>query len=221
MQRGHLAGSRVTVVRNGPVLLTLTVDDVEPQLRSRSPNIIAFAGVIGYQDHLDQLCMALHDLHYRPGRNDFYCVVVGDGDALPEIKVLTRELGLENKIWFTGWVSDPDLYARYIFTSDICVVPDPSNSYNDRSTFVKVMEYMAAGKPMVAYDLCETRHTAQDAARYARSNDVHDFSEQIVKLMDDPALRRSMGKIGLRRVQQQLAWHHSIPNLLQAYETTY
>jgi glycosyltransferase involved in cell wall biosynthesis len=215
--RGGLAESKVTVVRNGPAFRNLSMEDVEPELRSKSPNIIAFAGVTGYQDHLDHLCQALHELR-RLGREDFYCIVVGDGDALPEIRTLTRELDLECKMWFTGWVSDPELYARYLFTADICVVPDPYNDYNDRSTFVKVMEYMAAGKPIVAYDLRETRRTADGAARYARPNDIQDFAAKIVTLMDNPALRRSMGEIGLRRVQQELAWRHSVPNLLHAYE---
>jgi glycosyltransferase involved in cell wall biosynthesis len=218
LQRGRLAESKVTVVRNGPAFRNLSMEDVESELRSKSPNIIAFAGVTGYQDHLDHLCQALHELR-RLGREDFYCIVVGDGDALHEIKTLTRELGLESKIWFTGWVSDPELYARYLFTADICVVPDPYNDYNDRSTFVKVMEYMAAGKPIVAYDLRETRRTADGAAQYARPNDIRDFAAKILTLMDNPALRRSMGEIGLRRVQQELAWRHSVPNLLHAYET--
>jgi len=217
MKRGLLAESRITVVRNGPTLWNLGVNDIDPQLRNKSANIIAFAGVTGSQDHLDHLCHALFDLRHRLDREDFYCIVVGDGDALPETKMLARKLGLEDKIWFTGWVSDPKLYARYIFTADICVVPDPSNNYNDRSTFVKVMEYMAAGKPIVAYDLRETRRTAEGAAQYARPNDVQDFAIKVASLMDATALRRSMGGIGLRRVQQKLAWHHSVPNLLHVY----
>jgi glycosyltransferase involved in cell wall biosynthesis len=217
MQRGHLTESKVTVVRNGPTLWNLGIKDIDPQLRNKSANIIAFAGVIGYQDHLDHLCQALHDLRHRLDREDFYCIVVGDGDALPDTKTLARKLGLEDKIWFAGWVSDPELYAKYIFTADICVVPDPSNNYNDRSTFVKVMEYMAAGKPIVAYDLLETRRTAEGAARYVRPNEVQDFAAKIASLMDAPDLRKSVGETGLRRVRQKLAWHHSVPNLLRVY----
>jgi glycosyltransferase involved in cell wall biosynthesis len=218
VQRGLLVESKVTVVRNGPGLRHFGGEDVIPQLRSKSPNIIAFAGVTGYQDCLDHLCHALHDLHSRLGHDDFCCVVVGDGDALSEIKTLARQLGLENKMCFTGWVSDPELYARYIRTADICVVPDQLNKYNDRSTFVKVMEYMAAGKPIVAYDLRETRRSAEGAAQYARPNDVQDFAAKVALLIENPDLRKSMGEEGLRRVQEKLAWHYSVPNLLKAYD---
>ena len=42
------------------------------------------------------------------------------------------------------------------FTSDVCVVPDPPNPYNDRSTMVKLMDYMTFAKPIVAFDLPDT-----------------------------------------------------------------
>jgi hypothetical protein len=37
---------------------------------------------------------------------------------------------------------------------------------------LKTMEYMAIGKPLVAFDLAETRFSAQDAALYATPNSV-------------------------------------------------
>lgn len=92
-------------------------------------------------------------------------------------------------MYFTGRVSDPELYARYIRTADICVSPDPFNSYNDQSTFVKTMEYMAAAKPIVGFDLRETRRSAQEAALYAQAGDVRDFAAKLAKLMTNPPLR--------------------------------
>ena len=59
---------------------------------------------------------------------------------------------------------------------------------------VKTMEYMALGTPGVAFDLPETRLTAQDAALYARPNDVADFAGQIATLLDDDNLRLRMGE---------------------------
>ena len=34
----------------------------------------------------------------------------------------------------------------------MCVVPDPKNDFTDRSTMIKVMEYMALGKPAFVWD---------------------------------------------------------------------
>jgi len=217
MRRGALSESKITVVRNGPDLADLRISEGDIELRRKSPNIIAFAGVTGIQDGLDGLCSALHHLRYRLGVTEFLCIVLGDGDGLASAKSLARELQIEGNMWFAGWVADPKEYAAYIATADICVAPDPFNSYNDRSTFLKIMEYMAARKPIVGFDLRETRVSAQDAALYARAGDNEDFAQKIAALIANPELRHRMGIRGAARVQEKLAWQYSIPGLMRVY----
>jgi len=216
--RGRQPESNVTVVRNGPELERLQALGVDEELRKKSPNIIAFSGVTGHQDGLDYLCRALSSLRRDLSRKDFLCIVVGDGDALSDTKDLAHEVGIDENIWFVGWVSDPDAYFRYLSTADICVAPEPSNRYNDHSTFVKIMEYMLAGKPIVAFDLPENRVSAEGAALYATPNNHREFAAKLAALMDDKALRHSMGKVGQRRIETRLAWQHSIPDLLAVYD---
>jgi glycosyltransferase involved in cell wall biosynthesis len=216
--RGQIAESKVTVVRNGPDMETLSVREVEVELRRKSSNIIAYSGIIGCQDGVECLCHILHHLRYDLCREDFCCLVLGDGGALPRVRDLARELCLEKNIWFAGWIDDPKTYLRYLNTADICVSPEPSNDYNKRSTFVKVMEYMALGKPIVAFDLSETRFSAQNSALYVAANDTREFAVQLARLMDDPILRLELGHSGQNRIRQQLAWQYSVPNLLDAYK---
>jgi glycosyltransferase involved in cell wall biosynthesis len=218
IDRGGLSESKVTVVRNGPAIEQFQALAIDAELRRKAPTIIAFAGITGYQDGLDYLCRALRSLRCEIGKEDFYCIVLGDGDALSYIKNYARELAIDDKVWFAGWVSEPDSYCRYLFTADICVAPEPSNSYNDRSTFVKIMEYMAARRPIVAFDLPENRFSAGDAALYAVPNSHQEFAAKLAELMDNEALRHSMGERGRRRIETGLAWQHSIPDLLTAYD---
>ena len=70
----------------------------------------------------------------------------------------------------------------------------------------KTMEYMAYELPVVAFDLVETRVSAQDAAVYVRPNDVVAYGDAIVELVDDPDRRSWLGKIGRERVEDVLAW---------------
>jgi len=98
------------------------------------------------------------------------------------------------------------------------VAPEPANDYNNRSTFVKILEYMALGKPIVAFDLPETRHSAEGAALYARPNDAQDFAKKLSTLIANPRLRQSMGESGRLRVNSQMAWKYSAPNLLGVYD---
>jgi hypothetical protein len=101
---------------------------------------------------------------------------------------------------------------------DICTIPDPANVYTTQCTLIKTMEYMAQGKPIVAFDLPETRYSAQDAAIYLAPGDERGFAQALSELMDDPARRAVMGLAGRQRAEEKLAWRHQVPNLLSVYE---
>jgi glycosyltransferase involved in cell wall biosynthesis len=118
---------------------------------------------------------------------------------------------------FTGRVSDEDL-CRILSSADLGVDPDPKNDWSDRSTMNKIMEYMFFGLPIVAYDLTEHRVSAGPAALFAEPNRERALAEGIAELLDDPARRRRMGRAGRERVRTGLAWEHSAPVLLAAYD---
>lgn len=219
VQRSGVNPNQITIVRNGPDVSWLRPLEQVHELRSRGKYIIGYAGIMGYQDGVDHLLRALKHLVVDLWRTDFSCVLIGGyGDARASLMTLTTKLGLDDYVMFTGWVSDSD-YTRYISTADICVDPDPSNSFNDRSTMGKIMEYMALGKPIVAFDLPEHRASAQGAALYVRPNDELEFARAIELLMDEPARREAMGALGRHRVETELAWQYSVPHLLDAYQT--
>ncbi len=217
LERGGLPPGRVTAVRNGPDLERLRPGPGDPELRRKAGTILGYVGIMGYQDGVDYLIRALAHLVQDLGRRDVYCVIIGIGDAVTALKRLTTERGLEAHVWFTGRVTDADL-RRYLCTADICLDPDPSNPSNDRSTMSKMAEYMALGKPIVAFDLPEHRVTAQDAALYARPNDERDFAQKIAALMDAPERRRRMGEKGRARVEKELAWKCQEQRLLAVYD---
>jgi glycosyltransferase involved in cell wall biosynthesis len=77
---------------------------------------------------------------------------------------------------------------------------------------------MAMGRPIVSYDLTESRVSAGDAALYAEPGDVDGFAACLDTLLGDPELRARMGARGRERVERELAWQHSEPVLLAAYE---
>jgi glycosyltransferase involved in cell wall biosynthesis len=118
---------------------------------------------------------------------------------------------------FPGWAEDEQI-VRLLSTADVCLAPDPRSPLNDRSTMIKVAEYMAMGRPLVAFDLPESIVTAGDAALFAPGNDEAAFAERIDALLDDPDLRSHLGRVGRERVEGHLAWRHSEAALLAAYE---
>lgn len=218
MVRGGLPAERVTVVRNGPDLNRVRPVEPDPEIRARAGTIIGYVGLMAKQDGVDRLLHAVRHLVYELGRRDVLFVLIGHGDELEALKRLAGELAIEEWIWFTGKISDDELFRRYLSSADLCVTPDPSTPYAEHSTFIKMMEYMALGKPIVAFDLRENRASGGDAAVYVPNNDAAAFAQAIADLMDDPARREEMGRVGRQRVEAGLSWLHSVPHLLAAYD---
>jgi glycosyltransferase involved in cell wall biosynthesis len=217
MQRNGVPASRITVVRNGPEPWHLRQFENEPtQSTSDRQLVIGYVGIMGYQDGVDYLLRALHVLSYEFNCVNWSCVLIGTGDAFHDLVQLANELGIAARLRFVGWV-DYEKVPEFIGRTDICVAPDPANTYNNRSTIVKLMEYMAQAKPVVAFGLPENRVTAGETALYAEPNDERDFARQILRLIDDPTLRRTMGEAGKLRILEHFTWQHQEPQLLDVY----
>ena len=141
---------------------------------------------------------------------------MGDGEVLEDMQRLASDLGLGDSVEFTGRVGDEQILPT-LSAADVCISPEPWNPLNVRSTFVKVVEYMAMARPIVAFDLTETRVSAGDAALYAPPNDEAAFARQIAALLDDAAKRKALGEQGRGRLERELGWHRSREQLLRAY----
>lgn len=217
MRRGKMAPEDVFVVRSAPKVETFIPGPGDLSYRKGAGTVLGYVGVIGQQEGMDLLVLAVEHLVKRLGKGDLHVVIVGFGSALDEMKADVRARGLEDKFTFTGALYGADLLAA-LNAVDIGVSPDPKNAMNDISTMNKVMEYMTLEKPVVQFDLTEGRASAGEASLYARANDPVDFAEKIAALMADLEMRQRMGRLGRERVMQQLSWEHSVPHLKAAYD---
>lgn len=217
IERGHCRADRVFIVRNGPDLRQWKLAIPEPELKRGRPYLLGYVGLMGAQDGVEYTLYALHDLVHKRGRQDVSLVLMGEGAAVAALRILAHKLQLDEYVHFTGWISKEEV-LRYLTVADIGLIPDPKNGLNEFSTMIKTMEYMVMSKPIVAFDLAETRFSAQDAALYATPNSIEDFANKIEALLADEAFRLSMGAIGRRRVEETLSWDHTKIDLLLAYE---
>lgn len=217
IERDHCHPQKVFVVRSGPNLKRLKLVTPEPELKRGRRHLLAYLGLMEPQNGVEYALYALHDLVHKRGRQDISLIIMGDGGQAPAMHALAHELQLDEYVHFTGWTRDEDI-VRYLTVADIGLTPCPKNGKNEYSTPTKTMEYMAMGKPGVAFDLAETRFTAQDAVLYASPNNVEDFANRIETLLENEELRLRMGTIGRRRIEEELSWDYSKENLLLAYK---
>ncbi len=218
VKRSGKAPDDVTVVRTGPDPQRLTRGPADPPQRRGRRFLVAYIGVMGPQDGVDIVVRAADIVVRELGRDDIAFTLIGSGDCFNDLVALRDELGLAGVVEFTGRAPD-ELVTRILSTADIGLSPDPKNPLNDLSTMNKSMEYMAFELPVVAFDLRETRVSTGDAAVYVKPNDVREYAEAIVGLLDDEQKRARLGKLGRARVEQELAWSHQERAYLAVYQS--
>lgn len=204
VRRGDRRPGHVTVVRSGPD--TEQMRPIYPQHPHPDGTItLAYLGIMGPQDGVDQVLVVMDELVHKRGRTDIRATLLGFGDCLEDLRAQSARLGLDDVVTFTGRV-DRVAIAEHLSAADIGLSPDLKTPLNDLSTMNKTMEYMAYGLASVSFDLVETRVSGEDCVLYVPSGDILAFADAVEALADDPARRAEIGRRARERVSQVLDW---------------
>lgn len=218
LDRGGVPPDRVTIVRTGPDDERMRRGEPHPELRRGRDHLAVYLGIMGPQDGLDVLIDAIDHFVHALGRNDCTFAVLGSGDSWQDVRRQVQRLGLEDYVYLPGRVRD-DVIFPHLSTADVGLCPDPPSLLNDASTMNKTMEYMSFEVPLVAFDLRETRFSAQDAGVYVSSGSPADFAVALADMLDDPVDRKRRGALGRERVENVLAWRHQRDGYVSVYES--
>jgi glycosyltransferase involved in cell wall biosynthesis len=220
MARGGISQDDIFVVRNGPNAETFKAVPSNPAWKRGKRYLVGYVGVMNSQEGLDILLDVASEVKNR-GRRDIHFTCIGRGPELASLRKIVEEKQLDDMVTFTGFVPDSEL-VEILSTADICVNPDRPCQMNSMSTMIKILEYMALGKPIVQFEGTEGRFSAQDGSLYSKGDDpAVDFAENILWLLDHPEERERMGRFGRQRIEKELAWEYSVKNLLAAYERAF
>jgi len=217
IERYSVNPKKVFVVRNDP--------EVDFHQQSEDINVpsdhdrckLVYVGAINVQDGVDLLIEIIRILVSDIGEKCIECKIIGDGEHLSQIKRLVTEYKLDNFFEFTGYIYDRELLNQYIKEADICLETAPDTEGNRKSTFIKIMEYMMWSKPIVAFDLPETRVSVNGSALLIEPGKLTVFANAIKHLMDNPEDRVNLGMSARRRIEEVLNWEVSRRELLKAY----
>jgi len=154
LERRFGARARVAIVPDG---VRLPADGVRPRP--------AGAFTIGYAGHLypwKGVDLAIEAIAALPGTRG---LIVGGHERepdLPRVKALAERLSCAARITFTGMLPPPEVAPR-LQEADVLVLPNPSSALAREFTSpLKLFEYMAAGRPIVASDLPSIREVLAD-----------------------------------------------------------
>jgi len=95
---------------------------------------------------------------------------------------------------------------------DVCIIPFHSNSIANSALPLKLFEYMACGKPVIASPIPSIKKICGDHVLY--SNDTNDYKENIERLYKNPKLQKNLEKAG-QIISKKYNWEFISKNLEQ------
>lgn len=204
VRRGRRRSDEVAVVRSGPD--TRRMRPIYPQdPLPAGITMLAYIGIMGPQDGVDQVLQLMAELVLRRGRGDIRATLMGFGDCLHDLRKQCTEMGLDSHVTFTGRVDKKEI-AEQLSRAHIGVCPDLKTPLNNLSTMNKSLEYMAYALTAVSFDLLETEVTGGDALRYVPSGDIGAMADEVERLISDSELRVRLSVLARDRVTELFDW---------------
>jgi glycosyltransferase involved in cell wall biosynthesis len=174
--------------------------------------VLGFTGFVRDWHGMDRVIELLAEYQDHP----LHLLLVGDGPARANLERQAVELGVKDKITFTGVVQRAEV-ADYIAAFDIALQPDVV-SY---ASPLKLFEYLALGKPVLAPDEPNIKEVLQHEveALLFNSSEPMSFKRELIRLCTDQELREALGA-GARRTLEarELFWDANARRIVDLFE---
>ncbi len=202
LQREGVPGDRMIVVSNGvntvEIAAALGRCDVRARYGIGAKMVLGFVGWFKPWHRLDTVIELLAS---RPEwRARIHLLFVGDGPEMAPLRALARARGVESSVTFTGPVGR-ELIFDHIDAFDVALQPHVT----DYASPMKIFEYMALGKCVVAPDLENIREilTHGEDGLLFKPGDAADMGRAIELLVNDPARVERMGRSAREKIERR------------------
>lgn len=181
-----------------------------PELQNRQ--IVLFLGRLHYKKQPDLLIRAFHQACV--GGNDAHLVLAGPGDEsyLKSLRALSNDLGLQDRVLFTGMLRSEDVQEAYRAAS-VFVLPSLQENFG-----LSVVEAMSAECPIiVSRQVGLARDVLRARAGLVVGAGVEEIAEAIARLLANEKLRGEMGRRGRALVLEKFTWESAARELTEVF----
>ncbi|MCU4800370.1 glycosyltransferase [Halobacteria archaeon HArc-gm2] len=184
-------------------------------------SLLVYIGSLGPERHPSFLVDVLAAI---PESADVKLAVIGGKheERLDTIRAYAADLEVDDRLVFTGWISDQTTIERGIATADVALSPLPPDVPSlYHSSPVKVNEYLRQETAVVGTDIPDHRWVLdQSNGGCCVEYDVNSFAGAITDLLSDPERRARMGRNGRRFIEQTRCYDVLTDQLLDAFADT-
>lgn len=217
--------SQITVVSNLVVLTRYQPDFVYSDfVFPTKSKVLIYTGGLDLHRGLG-LTLEMFRLIAMRRRNLFLLIVGGGRSSAGKVEEkrlrdeIAKDAHIGQRVHITGWV-DFKYLPWLVQQSDVCLLPQESNTHTDTTIPHKLFQYMAMGKPVIAADAIPVKRIVQEtgAGVVFHSGNAEDYAAAVEKVLADPAITR-YGEMGVTAVMNRYNWEFAASNLLDLYHT--
>lgn len=200
--------------------LSLKEDDYENSERIRheldlkDKKVVLFVGRLIDLKGVQYLLKAFSKLQEK--MDDVVLIVAGDGECRGYLEGLTRNLKLEDKVYFQGNV-DNHLLGAYYLLSNVFVLPSITTHHADACPLV-VNEAMYFAKPVVTSDAVGTTFMIEEGINgfVVPEKDPEALYQALYRILKDPGLEEKMGRASKRVIEEGFTYKNMVEGFNQA-----
>jgi glycosyltransferase involved in cell wall biosynthesis len=189
----QVPGDRVDVIHWGVDGIRVAVDEARAadRLLGAAHPVLLFIGRVTWQKgprYFVDVCRRVAD--YFPNAR---FVVVGEGDALPDMVRYAADVGIGEQILFAGGVEGPDVDRAYRL-ADVCVMPSVSEPFG-----LVALESLRNGTPCIVPRESGVAEVLENVFKIDFW-DIEEMTNTIVALARYPALKDTIREQGLSEI---------------------
>ena len=194
-----LTASACTILPNGVDVERFRLDQRAEPSKNGTVRLVFVGGMREWLDFRP----VLEGIRLLKARGDrCHLSIFGGGPGVSTVRVLAAQLGVAHDVAFRG----PIPYERVpeaLALADVCLLPFDSSPVSLSSLPLKLLEYMAAGRPVISSPLPEIQRLAGDVLWYARTG--HEYAAAIQEICDHRYSNERLSA-GVRLVADNYSW---------------
>jgi glycosyltransferase involved in cell wall biosynthesis len=205
----YVPETKMTVIHNGVDVERFNqgIENGHVGHQERKGPVIGFVGSFHYWHGIKELSEIM--THILNGYPQVSFLLVGDGPMIPELKRQFSGPDVRERVQFAGYVEHQEV-PRYVATMDIMLALYPKLDFFYYSP-LKLFEYMAAGKPVVATGMGQIKQVIEDGKNgfIFAPGSMTECVEKTVQLIENTPLRKRLGRAARETMVNEYTWYRA------------
>ncbi len=144
-------------------------------------------------------------------------LLIGGGEQLKDVRDQAQQSEAREALFIPGYI-EAERIPAVVNAADLCVACFDESKATRAKSPLKIAEYMAAGKPIVATDVGEAPWMIKGGGITVKAGSVESLAEGILAYLEDPNRKKQDGERARKRALNHFTWEHGVETLLNAYQ---